>query len=349
MVSRHTRATWYACRVPSFTNRRLLRAELIGESTLRRMIWNWKVVYWVKSLAVAVIALSSIRTSEARRTPAERGQTWTQQETLLWPDGAPGALGSTPLDQPLLWIFPAPKQPGHETHTGVLMIPGGGYVNYSLEPEGLDTARWLNNVGISAFVLQYRLAPRYAYPAQFDDGARSMRWIRQHASEFDLDPERIGVWGSSAGGHLASMLATHFDSGNPSAKDPVERVSSRPDFVVLVYPVIEPLGFAAVSSLKELAGPNPSPASEDILMTDKHVTSKTPPTFLMHANDDMAVDPESSVRFYLALRAAGVPAELHIYQHGGHGFGLAINDPVLHSWTTRVADWLRGLGFLTTH
>jgi acetyl esterase/lipase len=272
-----------------------------------------------------------------------------RQGILLWPGGAPGALGSVPADQPRLWLFPAPRQPGRETHTGILVIPGGGYVNYSLEPEGIDTARWLNNLGVSAFILQYRLAPRYAYPAQFEDGIRAMRWVRQHATEFNLDPKRIGVWGSSAGGHLASMLATEFDSGDSAAKDPIERASSRPDFVVLVYPVIEPLGFAAVASLKSLAGPNPSAASNEVMMTDKHVTPQTPPTFLMHANDDTAVDPESSIRFYLALRAAGVPAELHIYQHGGHGFGLALYDPVLHSWTMRVADWLRGLGVLNTN
>ncbi len=295
-----------------------------------------------------LIALSSLGARGAQQHQTAAVQSAAEQGMLLWTDGAPGALGSTPADQPRLWIFPASKQSGHETHTGIVVIPGGGYVNYSLQPEGIDTARWLNNLGVSAFILQYRLAPRYAYPAQLDDGMRAMRWVRQHAADFNLDPRRIGAWGSSAGGHLASMLATHFDSGDPSAKDPIERVSSRPDYVVLVYPVIEPLGFAAEASLRSLAGPNPSAASEDVMMTDKHVTSETPPTFLMHANDDTAVYAESSIRFYLALQAAGVPAEMHIYQHGGHGFGLALYDPVLHSWTTRVADWLRGLGLLDT-
>lgn len=263
------------------------------------------------SLIAALNALFWFGACEAQQ-PANSPMTIAQQRILLWPDGAPGALGSAPPDQPCLWIFPATKQPKHETRTGILVIPGGGYINYSLEPEGMDTARWLNNLGASAFILQYRLAPRYVFPAQFDDGIRAMRWIRQHAAEFNLDPNRIGVWGSSAGGHLASMLATQFDSGDLSAKDPIERTSSRPDFVVLVYPVIEPLGFAADASLKSLAGPNPSALSKDVMMTDKHVTSQTPPTFLMHANDDTAVYPESSIQYYLALRAAGVPAEMHI-------------------------------------
>jgi acetyl esterase/lipase len=245
-------------------------------------------------------------------------------------------------------ICPAPKTVELETHAAILVIPGGGYVNFSFEPQGMDSARWLNKLGVSAFILQYRLAPGYRYPAQFDDGTRAMRWIRSHAREFDIDPHRIGIWGESAGGHLASMLATRFDAGDSSKHDPIEGVSSRPDFIILESPVIEPLGFAAASSLESLMGPGRDARFMETLLPDKHVTAETPPTFLVHANDDIAVTPENSIRFYLALRVAGVPAEMHLYQHGGHGFGLAALDPVLGTWTVLLADWLRGLGVLST-
>jgi acetyl esterase/lipase len=271
------------------------------------------------------------------------------ETVLLWPSGAPGALGSAPTDQPRLTLFPAAPLAGRETHTAVLVLPGGSYKHLATTYEGADIARWLNNLGVSAFMLEYRLGPRYHYPVELNDAARALRWVRMHAAQYGYDPHRIGIWGFSAGGHLASTLATHFDEGNPSAPEEVDRVSSRPDFAILAYPVIEPLGSASKTSFDNLLGEHPDSKILAEVLNDQHVSASTPPAFLVHASDDPIVDPENSVLFYTALRKAGVPAELHIYEHGGHGFGLAPYDPVLSSWSARLADWLRVHGFLSTN
>lgn len=269
---------------------------------------------------------------------------------LLWPSGAPGALGKDiPGDQPRLTLFPAPKIPGHDTHTAVLVLPGGSYVHLATSYEGVDIAHWLNNLGVSAFMLEYRLGPRYHHPIELGDAARALRWVRQHASEYGYDPNRIGVWGFSAGGHLAATLGTHYDAGNPSAPDAIDRVSSRPDFLILAYPVIDPLGSASKTSFTNLLGENADPGLIDDLSLDHRVTAQTPPTFLVAASDDPIVAAQNSINFYSALQRAGVPAELHVYLHGGHGFGLAPLNPTLSSWTARLADWMRSLGFLNTN
>jgi len=267
---------------------------------------------------------------------------------LLWPNGAPGALGNAVNDEPRLALFPAADNVGYKTRTGVLVLPGGGYSGLSIDQEGLPAVKWLNNHGISAFMLSYRVGPRYHYPIELLDASQAMRWIRSHAVQYGVDPHRIGVWGFSAGGHLASMLGTHFDSGNPVAEDAIDRVSNRPDFMILTYPVIDLLGKAAKGSFVNLLGDHPDPGVLEGLMTDKCVTAKTPPTFLVHGNDDQWVSPENSVNFYLALRRAGVPAELHIYEHGDHGFGLAQSDPILSSWLDLLANWLSTKGLLNT-
>jgi acetyl esterase/lipase len=311
---------------------------------MKRNIRNFM---WLKVVQAALMLTVFSMPSASRAQSCSPG-TPAAPRVLLWPEGAPGAIGTAEADEPQLMICPAPKSPKPVPHAAILDISGGGYIRFSFEPQGTEAAQWLNRLGVSVFILEYRLAPRYSYPAQFDDGTRAMRWIRSHAQEFDIDPHRIGVWGESAGGHLASMLATRFDAGNATRQDPIERVSSRPDFMILEASVIEPLGSAAEASLKSLAGPAQDANSMEMLLTDKHVTAETPPTFLIHANDDNVVYPENSVRFYLALRAAGVPAEMHLYQHGGHGFGMALLDPVLGSWTQLLADWLRGLGVLNT-
>jgi acetyl esterase/lipase len=267
------------------------------------------------------------------------------QTIVLWPEGAPGAVGNEDADRPTLTVYLPPAE--RAVPTGVVVCPGGGYAKLAMDHEGRQVAEWLNSLGVAAFVLKYRLAPRYRHPAPLEDAKRALRLVRSRASEFRIAPDRIGVWGFSAGGHLASTLATHFDAGNPAAADPIERVSCRPDFAILAYPVISFASeYAHKGSRRNLLGDNPDPALVENLSNEKQVTAQTPPTFLFHTNEDQGVPAENSVLFYLALRRAGVPAELHIYERGRHGVGLAPDDPVLSSWPQRLADWLRVRGLL---
>jgi len=257
---------------------------------------------------------------------------------VLWPAGAPGAVGSDPVDVPTLTPFLLPKEKA--TGAAVIVLPGGGYTHLA-DHEGRPVAEWLNSIGITSFVLKYRIGPRYHHPAPLEDAARAIRTVRARAREWNIDPERIGILGFSAGGHLASTIGTHFDSGKVETLDPIERASSRPDLMILIYPVITmgPQGHAG--SRKSLLGPDPSPELVALLSNEAQVTKETPPTFLVHTMTDAAVPVENSLMFVSALRKAGVPFELHLYERGPHGFGLADKDPVLASWPDRCADWLR--------
>ena len=197
------------------------------------------------------------------------------------------------------------------------------------------------------FVLTYRLGPKYNHPTQKNDVLRAIRWVRSGAWRYGVDPSRVGVMGFSAGGHLASTAATLFEPGDPAAEDRIDRASSRPDFAILGYPVISfTADYTHQGSKRHLLGENPDPALVELLSTEKQVTKDTPPTFLFHTNEDTGVPPENSVAFYLALRKAGVPAELHIYERGRHGVGLAWSDRVLGSWPDRLADWMASRGLL---
>lgn len=266
-----------------------------------------------------------------------------QTPELLWPNGAPGAIGAQDEDRPTLTAYPAKSPNG----TAVIICPGGGYLHLSMEKEGSDIARWLNSLHISAFVLKYRLGPRYRHPAMIEDAQRAIRTVRSRAGSLGLRPDRIGIWGFSAGGHLASTAGTHFDAGDTKSSDPIERAGSRPDFLILSYAVISMNSeFVHKGSRDALLGPNPDPKLLDDLSNDQRVTPQTPPTFLFHTSADTTVPAENSVRFYLALRKAGVPAELHIYEEGPHGVGLAPTSATLSSWPARLADWLRGRGLL---
>jgi acetyl esterase/lipase len=264
---------------------------------------------------------------------------------LLWPAGAPGAAGAEDADKPSLTVYRAPEKSA--VPTAVIVCPGGGYGALAKDHEGDQIARWLNSLGVQAFVLQYRIAPRYHYPAPFLDAQRAIRFVRTHAADYRVAPGRIGIWGFSAGGHLASTTGTHFDAGDPDAPDPIDRASSRPDFMILAYPVISfTTPYTHTGSLHNLLGGNPDPKLVQSLSNETQVTAQTPPTFLFHTNQDNGVPPENSVLFYLALRQAGVPAEMHIYERGPHGVGLASTDAVLASWAGRLKDWLEIRGLL---
>ena len=262
----------------------------------------------------------------------------------LWAGGAPGALGTAADDVPTLTTYLPKSNP---TRTAVVIAPGGGYTHLSMIGEGSNVARWLNERGVAAFVLKYRLGPKYHHPVELGDMQRAIRTVRAEAEKLGIDAEHIGVWGSSAGGHLAASAATMFDKGPAADADAIDRVSARPDFAVLEYPVItleDPL--AHKGSRKYLLGETPDPELVKSMSLENAVTAQTPPTFLYATTDDETVPVLNSVEFYTALVQAGVPAELHIFAHGPHGSGLAQGMPALKVWTELVATWMRGLGFM---
>jgi acetyl esterase/lipase len=275
-------------------------------------------------------------------------------KALLWPNGTPGALGDTEADKPVMAIYLAPKRADGQPVPAVVILPGGAYANVSTGGEGTPVAEWLNSMGVSAFVVRYRVSP-YRHPAELDDGRRAMQLVRSRAAEFGIDANRIGLMGFSAGGHLAAYTSTVFEPGRPDAADPAERVSSRPDFTILIYPVIsfrpEVAGArnlnAYANSGRNLLGDTPAPELVEAMSVETRVTAQNPPTFLYHGSSDTLVGPENSFRFFLALRKAGVPAELHTYESGVHGTGLSFGDPLLGTIPDLIKRWLRTRGVVT--
>ncbi len=265
---------------------------------------------------------------------------------LLWENGAPGAQGTEDRDRPTLTLYPPY---GRQTaRTAVIIAPGGSYITLATNNEGRQVANYLNALGVTAFILRYRLGPRYHHPIELGDAQRAIRLVRARAEEFAVSPERVGMMGFSAGGHLTSTAGTHFDAGDPAAPDPIDRVGSRPDFLILCYPVISfTAAYSHKGSARNLLGENPDPRLLEDLSNELRVTAQTPPTFLFHTSGDTGVPAENSVVFYLALRKAGVAAEMHIFEKGQHGQGLALQDPALAEWPHLLANWLRGRGLLT--
>jgi len=263
----------------------------------------------------------------------------------LWPDGAPGALGVEAQDQPTL--TPYLIEPPGDPVAAIVVCPGGGYGTLAAH-EGHDYALWLNQRGIAAFVLKYRLGSHgYRHPIMLQDAARAVRFVRARAQEWRVDPARVGIMGSSAGGHLASTVLTHFDSGDPEAEDPVDRQSSRPDLGVLCYAVITLGEFTHQGSKQNLLGSAPPESLVKLLSNERQVTPETPPCFIWHTWEDRAVPVENSLQFAFALRNEGVPFDLHIYERGRHGIGLQDKPPFAnaHPWAADLAFWLRERGF----
>ena len=273
-------------------------------------------------------------------------QALAQEPVHLWPGAAPGALGTDDKDIPTLTPFLA--KPELATGAAVVICPGGGYGGLAGH-EGKDYALWLNTQGIAGFVLKYRLGSGgYRHPIMLGDAARAVRLVRARAAEWKIDAKRVAIMGSSAGGHLASTLLTHFDAGDAAASDVVERQSSRPDLGILCYAVISMGPNTHEGSKANLLGNSPSPELVKLLSNELQVTAQTPPCFLWHTWEDNAVKVENSLEFATALRRAGVRFDLHIYEKGGHGMGLGGNpsDPSkLLDWTRDCASWLKVEGF----
>ena len=285
----------------------------------------------MKPLIVLAISLCSVMVTFAEM----------KDPIPLWPGGAPGALGDSSNDIPTI----TPYLPDPATATGAAMVicPGGGYAHLAPH-EGNDYALWLNQHGVTCFVLKYRLGSNgYHHPAELNDAARAVRWVRAHADDFKIDTHRIGIMGSSAGGHLAATLMTHFDAGNPGADDVIERQSSRPDLGILCYAVISFGEFRHSGSRDFLLGTNQTPELIRELSAELQVTPNTPTCFLWTTYEDKTVPMENTLLFASALRKNNVPFDLHIYEQGGHGMGLKDKPPFNHPhpWANDCLFWLK--------
>ena len=267
----------------------------------------------------------------------------------LWPSGAPEVAGTDAADLPTLTVFLPQK--GRGTGSAVVVAPGGSYLGLASNLEGRQVADWFTSLGLTAFVLKYRLGAKYLYPIPLEDAERAVRLVRSSATSYGFLPDRIGFIGFSAGGHLAAATGTLFDAGKADAGDPVERLSSRPDFLILGYPwlnAMQPSGhYITYCSLIKTISPETCKLDEQKYTPSLHVTPQTPTTFIYSTTDDGTVPISASVNFYNALIAAGVPAELHIFRHGEHGSGMGAGSAALDQWPGLLEQWLRDQGLLT--
>jgi acetyl esterase/lipase len=297
----------------------------------QNLIMNFPKIFFVSAILFASLILSHAQ----MQTPIP-----------LWPDGATGALGNFSNDIPTLTPYLCES---NATGAAMVICPGGGYAHLAPH-EGNDYALWLNQHGVTGFVLKYRLGSSgYHYPAEFQDVTRALRFVRAHATDYKIDPHRIGIMGSSAGGHLAATLMTHFDSGDTNSADEIERQSSRPDLGILCYAVISMGEFAHQGSRDNLLGKNPAPELVKNLSAELQVTTNTPPCFLWTTFEDKTVPMENTMLFAEALRKNHVPFALHIYEKGGHGMGLGDRKfPFAHPhpWTSDCLFWLKENNFV---
>lgn len=296
----------------------------------------YKGIIQILALAVLGVMVTSVP-GNAQQEP--------QEPMLLWPQGASNAKGDSTIDKPDMTVFL--PEASEATGTGVVIFPGGGYQHLAMDKEGYKVAHWLNELGVAAFVVKYRLGPRYNHPSQINDAQRAIKMVRANAAEWGIDKDRLGILGFSAGGHLTSTAGTHFDQGNSGASDAIDRQSSRPNFMVLIYPVVTmKMDYTHQGSRRNLLGPNPDQELVDNLSNELQVSDQTPPTFIIHGTNDTAVPVQNSLQFYEALLEHDVPAEMHLFRNGPHGFGLSTYDPELSIWTELCENWMRDLGFL---
>ncbi|TDO99249.1 alpha/beta hydrolase [Flavobacterium sp. 245] len=308
-----------------------------------------KAIFYPKSLIILVLLTLTINQIQAQsqtiplwsKIPDEIISADYQEKQTI----KDGILQSTSfVTIPTLSIFiPKDVKPNQ---TAVIIFPGGGYSHLSMDKEGTKVANWLNSLGITAFVLKYRLPSDLIMKNKnigpLQDAQEAMRYVRENALKWNIDSNKIGIIGFSAGGHLASTLATHYDD---KIYETASKTSARPDFSLLIYPVISmENNITHKGSQTNLLGNNPSQTLIDSFSNDKKVTPQTPPAFLIHATDDTAVLPENSINYYLALKKNGVTSELHLYENGGHGFGLGVKD-TSKNWTKDCEEWLKIHGY----
>ena len=316
---------------------------------------------WLLGLASSLNAVYAQTPSGAPPAPATTGPRIDSDAALpdqfrdsstyrLWAGRAPGAKSDSPEETPTLTWFPPPM--GRVNGTAVIVGPGGGYLGLAGALEGTEPASWLTARGVTAFVLQYRVGAAARLPIPLFDGARAVRFVRAHAADFHVDPTRIGMMGFSAGGHLAAMTAVESSPGNVDSADPIERVSSRPDFVILGYPWLEATqlmadGHSQYCDFATWLTHVPCQPQDYARFTPRlYVTSKEPPTFIYHTSDDEVVPSEGTLRFYEALRKQNVPVEMHLFEHGLHGTGLGGSDVSLSLWPQLLQEWMRRRGLL---
>jgi len=302
---------------------------------------------WLMAGMVLTV-LATATAAPAAKRPSNKAD---KPEVPLWPVGkAPGQMTGKPNVRPgwLMGIYDpwmAVHLPAKDKANGaaVVVCPGGGYAGLAYDHEGIQIGKWLNSLGVAAFVLRYRHRP-HRHPIPLGDAQRAIRIVRSRgAKEWGVDPKRIGIMGFSAGGHLAASATTHFDAGKPDADDPIDRVSCRPDFSILIYAVISmKKGVTHGGSRGNLLGPKPDAKLVTLMSNELQVTPRTPPNFLVHATSDRAVPPANSELFHAACRKAGVPSELRLYKQGGHGFGLGRKGHDSAEWPARCAAWLKG-------
>jgi acetyl esterase/lipase len=293
---------------------------------------------WCYGMQMTVLILAAALSLVAQQPPPLPIQ--DGQLVPLWSGPAPGSQGTADADVPAITVY-LPRTMAANT-PAMIVCPGGGYGALAANHEGRQVANYLNSLGVAAFVLRYRLGPRYRHPIQIGDAQRAIRMVRAKASEWRIDSGRIGIMGFSAGGHLAMSASTIFDTGNAQAPDAIDRVASRPDFTVLGYPVISmTAAWTHQGSKRNLLGDPADPELAKKLSGELAVTKDTPPTFIFQTNQDTAVPAENAVHYFLALRQADVPAEMHVFERGVHGVGLANNDPALAPWSSLLANWLR--------
>lgn len=301
----------------------------------------------VCALALGVGAAACAQ-KEPCAKPDENNDFLGIQTVRLWPGAAPQAHGTACEDVPTLTIF-SPQQ-GHDNGSAVVIFPGGGYSGLAGNLEGRQVADWFAQRGFRAFIVSYRLTSHgYVLPVPLLDARRAIQTVRARARDYYINPNRIVAIGFSAGGHLAALTGTQFVPGNPEAEDPIDRVSSRPDALVLIYPWIGAISkdTSHLSYCESFHLMDQCDTLRAAFSPDLFVTKETPPTFWVHTFDDETVPVEQGLRFYEALVKAGVPSEAHIFPHGAHGSGFGKGDAVLDQWPTLLEAWLRTQGFLT--